>query len=170
MGGKGQAKKIPGFCNALNIKFCLVLDRDSMITTEGSDIKAICRYLKGENEPKSCRISDFLDKEFDEFSHHLAKEEKMFIWKHGELEDFLLSESKKSLKICEILSPGLKKKRENSKPNTESNENEIKYEKMKSIITNALVHALSRDTLDELADETIDFTETDRLLSFLKDK
>lgn len=189
MGGKGQAKKIPGFCNALNIKFCLVLDRDSMITTEKSDIIAIRRYLKGEFEPKSCRISDFLDKEFDKFSNHLAKEEKMFIWKHGELEDFLLSESKQSLQICEILNPGLKKKRENNKPNTESNETNVegnqnfydaknkmdtdedeekKYKKMKSILKNSLLDAISRNALDELAGEIIDFPETNRLLSFLK--
>lgn len=170
MGGKGIAKKIQGFCNALNIKFCILLDRDSMNTTEMSDNTTICTNLGRENESKSCSISDFLGNEFDELSRQLAEEDNMFIWKHGELEDFLLSESKKSLKICEILSPGLKEKKENNNPDTESNKNEITYKKMKSIITNALVGALSRDTLDELADEIIDFTETDRLLSFLKDK
>lgn len=170
MGGSGMAKKIQGFCNALNIKFCLLLDRDSMITTEKSNITAICTNLGRENESKSCSISDFLKNEFDEFSRKLAEKDNMFIWQHGELEDFLLSESKQSLKICEILSPGLKEKRKNGNPDTESNKNKITDEKMKSIITNALVDALSRDTLDELADEIIDFTETDRLLSFLKDK
>lgn len=190
MAGKSKAKKVQGFCNALNIKFRLVLDRDAMITTEESDIKAIRRSLKGEEESISISISEFLEKEFYQFSSDLAKEDNLFIWKDGELEDFLLSKSEKSLKICEILSPGLKKKSENKKPKTKSGETndkgnknvdekvnldtdsdeEITYEKKKSIIKKALLNAISRDTLDELADEIIDFTETDRCLSFLKDK
>lgn len=190
MAGKSKAKKVQGFCNALNIKFRLVLDRDAMITTEESDIKAIRRSLKGEEESISISISEFLEKEFYQFSSDLAKEDNLFIWKDGELEDFLLSKSEKSLKICEILSPGLKKKSENKKPKTKSGETndkgnknvdekvnldtdsdeEITYEKKKSIIKKALLNAISRDTLDELADEIIDFTETDRFLSFLKDK
>lgn len=190
MGGKRRAKKVQVFCNALNIKFRLVLDRDAMITTKTSDIKAILRSLNGEEEPISSSISDFLEKEFDQFSRDLAREENLFIWKDGELEDFLLSKSEKSLKICEILSPGLKEKSEHKKPKTESDDTndkgnknvdekvnldtdsdeEIPYEKKKSIIKTALLNAISRDTLDELADEIIDFTETDRFLSFLKDK
>lgn len=191
MRGKGMAKKIKDFCNVLKIKFRILVDRDSMITTENSKIKTICKDFKVGNEPMSVSISDFLEKGFDEFSDHLAKNENMLIWKHGELEDFLLSESEKSLKICEILNPGLKEKRTKNKPNTESNETNVegkqnfhdekikmstdedeekKYKKMKSIITNALKDAISRDTLDELAAEIIDFPETKRLLSFLKKK
>lgn len=169
MGGKSRAKKIRGFCNALNIKFSLLLDRDSMITTEGLNIKEITPNLNGENESMSCTISDFLEKKFDEFSRQLAEKDNMFIWKDGELEDFLLSDSDKSLKICEILKPELKK-RENITPKTDSNKNDITPDDMKHIITKALGKAISRDTLDEVADEIIDFEETGRLLSFLKDK
>lgn len=190
MGGKGRAKKIQRFCNALNIKFRLVLDRDAKFTTE-SDITAILRSLKGEKEPKSCSISDFLENEFDEFSQYLAKEENVFIWKDGELEDFILSRSEKSLKICGILNSGVKKKSEYKNPETESiktndkgdqnvhdekgnmdthKNKELTYMDMKKIVSNALLNAAPRDTLDELADEIFHFTETDRLLSFLKDK
>lgn len=190
MEGKSRAKKIQRFCKALNIKFRFLLDRDAMITTENSDIKAILRSLEGKNETESGSISNFLKTKFDEFSRHLAKVENVFIWKDGNLEDFLLSESEKSLKICEILNPGLKKKSENKKLKTESDETndkgnqtvydekvnldtdkdeEIKHKKKKSIIKNALLNAISWDTLDELTDELIDFTETDRFLSFLKD-
>lgn len=190
MGGKGRAKKIQRFCNALNIKFRLVLDRDAKFKTE-SDIKAILRSLKGEKEPKSCSISDFLENEFDEFSQYLAKEENVFIWKDGELEDFILSRSEKSPKICGILNSGVKKMSESKNPETESiktndkgdqnvhdekgnmdthKNKELTYMDMKKIVSNALLNAAPRDTLDELADEIFHFTETDRLLSFLKDK
>lgn len=48
-------------------------------------------------------------------------------------------------------------------------DNEKKFKKIKSIIKNVLLDAVSRVTLHDLAGFIIDFQETNRLLAFLKD-
>lgn len=117
-----MVKKIKDFCNVLKIKFCIFVDRDLMIIIDNLKIKIICKDFKVGNEFMSCFILDFFEKGFDEFFDYLVKNENMFIWKYGELEDFFLSESEKFFKICEILNFGLKEKRIKNKFNIELNE------------------------------------------------
>lgn len=62
MGGKALRENISEFCNKLNIKFCLVLDRDAIIETEESTkrIKKIQPGYLSYNRFEGGLVSDFL--------------------------------------------------------------------------------------------------------------
>lgn len=187
LGGKGSAKKIQDFCNKLNMKYCMVMDRDLMITTKNEKVQRVWKDFKSETEARDCCISDFFKTDFDEFSSHLAKEENLFIWKHGELEDYILGDVGKRHKICNALDPGFEKKWPENESNkvantkdesiqkvdktkkgkSEDEKKECMYKDMKKTVKDSLLDAISRDTLDELADMIMDYPETHRLLSFL---
>lgn len=62
LGGKELRENISEFCNKLNIKFCLVLDRDAIIETEESikRIKKIQPRCSSYNRSEGGLVSDFL--------------------------------------------------------------------------------------------------------------
>lgn len=164
MGGKELKENVSEFCNRLNINFCLVLDRNAFIETEESTkcIKKISQDFSSYYTFNGGLVSDFLKDPngFEAFSTDLAKSKKTFIWKDGDLEDFLLSCSEKRSEILEIF------KLHDRFTNAEDEEN---YNIMKTTIKESLTKGLSRDTLDDLADKITEFSETKRLYSFLKD-
>lgn len=161
MGGKGIANRIKDFCKKLNIKFCLVTDRDVMIKETGSKIKYRSSFSMPFKE-EDCGISTFLEEKFKKFSDDLAENENMFIWKHGELEDFLLS--KHQFQICQLLIPKTLSKEENYPVDV----TDPKYIDLKGKMNSSLNDGISRDKLDDLAELLIKFEETDRLCTFLK--
>lgn len=80
MGGKELRENISEFCNKLNIKFCLVLDRDAVIETEQSTkrIKKIQPVYASYKRFEGGLVSNFLvdPNGFEAFSTDLAKKEK----------------------------------------------------------------------------------------------
>lgn len=164
MGGKELRENISEFCNKLNIKFCLVLDRDAVIETEQSTkrIKKIQPVYASYKRFEGGLVSNFLvdPNGFEAFSTDLAKKEKTFIWKDGDLEDFLLSSRENHSEILKIFKP-------DAKFTTEEDKEE--YNKMKTTIKKSLKNGLFREKLDALADIMTHFSETERLCSFLKD-
>lgn len=88
------------------------------------------------------------------------KRKKTFIWKDGDLEDFLLSSRENHSEILKIFKP-------DAKFTTEEDKEE--YNKMKTTIKKSLKNGLFREKLDALADIMTHFSETERLCSFLKD-
>lgn len=100
-------------------------------------------------------ISSFFENcnAFEHFSVELKQKKKAFIWKDGELEDFLLSKTEKRSDICDILHvaytddiPSLKKS-----------------------IYHALNKGLSQKKEEEFAAIIKDFDDIPRLKSFLED-
>lgn len=91
----------------------------------------------------------------------MAENENLFIWKNGELEDFLLSENQ--FEICKLLFPeDLSRKEKYPFDATHP-----KYIQMKGKIKASLNDGISRDKLDDLAKLVIKNQETERLLNFL---
>lgn len=165
MGGKELRENISEFCNKLNIKFCLVLDRDAVIETEQSTkrIKKIqpvfFQVIKGLKEV-SFRIFLLILTVLKRFLLIWQKRKKTFIWKDGDLEDFLLSSRENHSEILKIFKPDAKFTTEEDKE---------KYNKMKTTIKKSLKNGCFREKLDALADIITHFSETERLCSFLKD-
>lgn len=112
-------------------------------------------------EEDDCSISKFLEEKFQTFSYNLAENENLFIWKNGELEDFLLSENQ--FEICKLLIP----KDLSRKEKYPFDATKPKYKEMKGKIKASLNDGISRDKLDVLAKLVIKNQETDRLLNFL---
>lgn len=164
MGGKELRENISEFCNKLNIKFCLVLDRDAIIETEESTkrIKKIQPGYLSYNRFEGGLVSDFLvdPNGFEALSTDLAKKEKTFIWRDGDLEDFLLSSRENHSEILRIFKPDAK---------FTTAEDKEKYNKMKTTIKKSLKNGCFREKLDALAEIITNFSETERLCSFLKD-
>lgn len=74
------------------MKYCFLLDRDAHIDTK---LKKVIGYPELSSYDS---LRTFLDNEFDSLSEHLAKEKRTFIWKHGDLENFLLSDTNATFK------------------------------------------------------------------------
>lgn len=163
MGGKELRENISEFCDKLNIKFCQVLDRDAVIETEQSTkrIKKIQPVYSSYKRFEGGLVSDFLvdPNGFEAFSTDLAKKEKTFIWKDGDLEDFLLSSRENHSEILKIFKP-------DAKFTTEEDKEE--YNKMKTTIKKSLKNGCFREKLDALADIITHFSETERLCSFFE--
>lgn len=177
MGGTGVAKKIKHFCSNLNIKFCLVLDRDAMIETDDSVVKRIRKDFRSKTKPMNEKFSDFSQKEFQNYSDKWAEEENLFIWKFGALEDFLLSNEEKRPDIYRIL----RSEKANDDNFHLSNEEmsaemctvsnpvlKANYNTADINVKDCLTDGISRETLDKLADIIHEFEETERLVNFLK--
>lgn len=164
IGGKELRENISEFCNKLNIKFCLVLDRDAIIETEESTkrIKKIQPSFSSYSRFEGGLVSDFLvdPNGFKALSTDLAKKENTFIWRDGDLEDFLLSSRENHSEILSIFKPDAK---------FTTAEDKEKYNKMKTTIKKSLKNGCFREKLDALADIITNFSETERLCSFLKD-
>lgn len=141
LGGKCFRDSVATFCNSIEMKYCFLLDRDAHIDTK---LKKVIGYPKLSSYDN---LRTFLDNEFDSLSEHLAKEKRTFIWKHGDLENFLLSDKNATLKIQEALEL----------------EGSSKIDIKKSL--NA---GLSVKQSEELAEVIKDFHETKRLLRFLE--
>lgn len=161
MGGKGKADKMKDFCKKLNIKFCIVVDRDVMMKDKESKIYYKSSFSSPFKE-YDCSSSTSPEEQFQTFSNKLAENENLFIWKNGELEDFLLSENQ--FKICELLIPD-DLSREDKYPFDATHS---KYIQMKGKIKASLNDGISREQLDKLANYVINNQETKRLLNFLE--
>lgn len=139
MGGKELRENISEFCNKLNIKFCLVLDRDAVIETEQSTkrIKKIQPVYSSYKRFEGGLVSDFLvdPNGFEAFSTDLEKKEKNIYLKHGDLEDFLLYSRKNHSEILKIFKPDAK---------FTTAENKEKYNKMKTTMKKSLKNGLFR--------------------------
>lgn len=86
---------------------------------------------------------------------------KTFIWRDGDLEDFLLSSRENNSEILRIFKPDAK---------FTTAEDKEKYNKMKTTIKKSLKNGCFRENLDALADIVTHFPETERLFFFfLKD-
>lgn len=161
MGGKGIANRMKDFCKKLNIKFCVVTDRDVMMDDKGPQIKYRSSFSSDFIED-DCSISTFLEDKFKTFSDNLAESENLFVWKHGELEDFLLS--KHQFEICKLLIP----KNLSNEENYPFDVTDPHYKDSKGKIKKSLNGGISRDKLDDLATLLLQFEETGRLCIFLK--
>lgn len=160
MGGKELMENTSEYCKKLNIKFYLVLDRDAIIETEESTKrKKIQPDFSSYNKFGGGLVSDFLvdPNAFEAFSTDLGKKrKKTFIWKHGDLEDFLLFSKKNHSEILQIFKPDAK---------FTTAEDKEKYNKMKTTMKKSLKNGLFREKLDALADIITHFPETERLCS-----
>lgn len=156
MEGKEFKDAICEFCTQINVKCRLLLDRDAFIDVDGNGIITKFKY-KNEiyvdyvNKP----ITNFLNDSdgFQKFSDELKKNKKAFIWKNGDLEDFLLSKTKKRSDICNLLGVTIG--------------NDIPI--LKQGIKNALKKGLSQRNEVDLATIIKNFDDISRLESFLKD-
>lgn len=105
MGGKDSQCLLTKFCERINIEHCFILDKDA--------------YIKTQKENES----------FEEFSNRLAEENNTFVWKEGELEDFLLDGDDAFTKIKNILGQELF-----------ANPNKTKGEKIKKSFKCRVIH------------------------------
>lgn len=156
MEGKEFKDAICEFCTQINVKCRLLLDRDAFIDVDGNGIITKFKY-KNEiyvdyvNKP----ITNFLNDSdgFQKFSDELKKNKKAFIWKNGDLEDFLLSKTKKRSDICNLLGVTIG--------------DDIPI--LKQGIKKALKKGLSQRNEVDLATIIKNFDDISRLESFLKD-
>lgn len=156
MEGKEFKDAICEFCTQINVKCRLLLDRDAFIDVDGNGIITKFKY-KNEiyvdyvNKP----ITNFLiDSDgFQKFSDELKENKKAFIWKNGDLEDFLLSKTKKRSDICNLLGVTIG--------------DDIPI--LKQRIKKALKKGLSQRNEVDLATIIKNFDDISRLESFLKD-
>lgn len=156
MEGKEFKDAICEFCTQINVKCRLLLDRDAFIDVDGNGIITKFKY-KNElyvdyvNKP----ITNFLNDSdgFQKFSDELKKNKKAFIWKNGNLEDFLLSKTKNRSDICNLLGVTIG--------------DDIPI--LKQGIKNALKKGLSQRNEVDLATIIKYFDDISRLESFLKD-
>lgn len=156
MEGKEFKDAICEFCTQINVKCSLLLDRDAFIDVDGNGIITKFKYkieiyVDYVNKP----ITNFLNDSdgFQKFSDELKKNKKTFIWKNGDLEDFLLSKTKKRSDICNLLGVTIG--------------NDIPI--LKQGIKNALKKGLSQRNEVDLATIIKNFDDISRLESFLKD-
>lgn len=92
LGGKDVRKTVADFCKCVAIKYRCILDQDAFIKTKKEKPDEIAEIVDYPNyKIKESALKTFRDKEFSDLSELLKKEKKTFIWKDGELEDFLLS-------------------------------------------------------------------------------
>lgn len=156
MEGKEFKDAVCEFCTQIKVKCRLLLDRDAFIDVDGKGIITKFKY-KNEiyvdyvNKP----ITNFLNDSdgFQKFSDELKKNKKAFIWKNGNLEDFLLSKTNKRSDICNLLGVTIG--------------DDIPI--LKQGIKNALKKGLSQRNEVDLATIIKNFDDISRLESFLKD-
>lgn len=101
MGGKGNRDKIANFCESINITYGFILDRNAYITVKNGTSVAIKDYptLVQQNET----LSYHLKYVFNNLSERLKTEKKTFIWKDGDVEDFLLSNHSARPQLTKLL-------------------------------------------------------------------
>lgn len=149
MGGKDSRDKVADFCRSINIKYCFLLDRDAYIKMNKDGISGKVPYL----DLEFSKISDFLENRFEELSERLAIKENTFIWMHGDLEDFLLSEPNAWQNMCKVM------EFENRKMHTKMK---------KKLLKESLNKGMSLKQSKELAEVIKDFFESAFSLKFYK--
>lgn len=156
MEGKEFKDAICEFCTQINVKCRLLLDRDAFIDVDGDDNVTKFKYRNDIYvEYVKNPITKFLNDSdgFKKFSDELKQYKKAFIWKNGDLEDFLLSKTEKHSDICNLLGVTMV--------------NDIP--RLKQTIKNALNKGLSQRNEVDLAKIIKTFDDISRLESFLKD-
>lgn len=86
MGSETMKDKVANFCESINMKYGFILDRDAYIKAEEGYIISIDEYPA--YVPRTGKLRDL---RFNDLSEQLKREKKPFLWKGGDLEDFLLS-------------------------------------------------------------------------------
>lgn len=144
------------FCSEIDVKCCLILDRDVYIDIDEDDKITNFKFLSEQcNDFVGHPISSFLEdcNKLKHFSDELKQKEKTFFWRDGQLEDFLLSKTEKRSTICNLL--------------------KVKYTDdiptLKNSMKNALNMGLSQEKEENLATIIMDFDDIPRLMSFLKE-
>lgn len=157
MGGKDFKDTLAEFCTEINIKHCFVLDRDTYVKKKKKAERGTVEIPEYPDiiEP-DCKLDDFLESKFDELSNLLANQKNTFIWRKGELEDFLLDNDDAYSKIEDIL----------EKEKLDAVNKKTKSKKIKAVL-NA---GLSTKQSEDLAYFIKDFSETKRLKDFLEKK
>lgn len=154
MGGKHFRKALSDFCTQINLTYRLVLDRDAYIEIDKEEKITNIRSSDSKkfiNHP----IKDFLEDPngFSPYSHNLESKKRTFIWKDGNLEDFLLSKSEKVQEICNVLKV----------------QNTVQISQLKDNLKTSLNNGLNPDQADCFAKIFEDFADLSRLLLFLED-
>lgn len=105
MGGKHFKKALSNFCTQINLKYCIVLDRDTYIEVDKGE--KITKIRSSSKDFINHPIKKFLEdpEGFKHYSCNLASKKRTFIWKDGDLEDFLLRHNKRKTvqEICNVL-------------------------------------------------------------------
>lgn len=149
MGGKTIKEKIANFCKSINIKYGFILDRDAYMKTENRAIQIVdypSFRLRNDRFYSFHTIFFYL-------SQKLQKEKKTFIWKDGNLEDFLLSNHGKRSDLTHVLQV------EDSTEITDQLKEDIKC---------SLNDGLSVEQSEKLAEIIKEFKGIERLWKFLK--
>lgn len=154
LGGKENRKAVTDFCKSIGINYRFILDRDAFIKTKEDKKDEIAEIVEyPDYKVKARQLSKFREgKEFDDLSEILKKDKNTFIWKDGELEDFLLSENDAWPKIKNILKLDRKKGKQ----------------KKKNAIKAALNNGLSLEQSKDFAEVIKVFSDTLRLQTFFE--
>ena len=156
-GGSSFTKPVKTFCDNINVKCLLLLDRDTVITTDNRGcIEDINEGDLDIDSFKEQPIMDFIrdtENGFDSLSSELKKNGK-FIWKEGDLEDVLLSDRNKRKDIYETL---------------EIENPDSLREKLKKKMKKKLSHGLKQEQSERLTNIIINYDDVQRLLNFLRD-
>lgn len=144
------------FCAEIDVKCCLILNRDVYIDIDEDDKITNFKFLSEQcNDFVGHPISSFIEdrNKFRHFSDELKQKEKAFFWSDGRLEDFLLSKTEKRSTICKLL--------------------QVKYTDdiptLKNSMKNALNKGLSQEKEEKLVTIIHDFDDFPRLMSFLNE-
>lgn len=154
--GKEFKAAICKFCNQINVKCRLLLDRDAYIEKDANDKITKFKFMKVHFETfKGHPISQFLEDSegFKYFSSELQRKKKAFIWKDGDLEDFLLKKTEVRSSICDLLKVPC----------------HTDFSILKQSIKNALNNGLMNEKEIELAKIIKNLCDISRLESFLED-
>lgn len=154
LGGKENRKTVTDFCKSIDINYRFILDRDAFIKTKEDKKDEIAEIVEyPDYKVTEYKLSKFREgKEFDDLSERLKRDRNTFIWKDGELEDFLLSENDAWPKIKIILNLDRKRGKQ----------------KKKNAIKGALNNGLSPEQSKDLAAVIKDFSDTSRLQAFFE--
>lgn len=155
MGGKHFRKALSNFCTQINLKYRIVLDRDAYIEVDKEE--KITKIRSGSEDYINRPIKEFLEdpKGFKPYACNLASKKRTFIWKDGDLEDFLLRYNKRETvqEICNVLKVQYKPQ----------------ISQLKEDLKTSLNNGLNQDQAECFAKIIKDFTDISRLLSFLED-
>lgn len=160
MGGKDSRDTLADFCKEINIRHCFVLDRDTYVKKKKKAEKGALEIAEYPDIIKmGCTLEAFPESsEFKNLSNRLASDKKTFIWKRGGIEDFLLDDGSDDAytKIKDIL----------GKEKLDATDKKTKNKKIKSVLNDGLSMKQSED----LANFIVNFTETERLKTFLEEQ
>lgn len=102
LGGCGNAAKIQQFCKYINLPCLCLLDRDAAVEFNIGKIKKFEEFEKDWREMFKQTLASF-EQESQNFFEKLQSDKKVFVWKHGTLEDAILSSADINVEIAEAL-------------------------------------------------------------------